>query len=291
MFGYVLPSKGELKMKDYEKFKAYYCGLCICIKNNYGNLPRAVLNYDMTFLAVLLDALSDDKCNLVLKRCLVHPMKKKPMIINNKAIEYAAFFNVTLAYFKLIDNVNDDKSKLSSVLAFFLKHYIKKVPENLQSNCELIKNKLIELANLEKNYDRISIDELTDPFAALTGHILSLYPNDDASKKILYNLGYNLGKWIYLIDAFDDLENDMKNNKFNAIAAIFNKENLKFESFKPLIEDRIDFILVTSARNCFECLDSLPLKTNKDILFNILQLGLLEKMDKVFGRLNNLNDY
>ena len=103
MFGYVLPCKMELKMKDYEIFRSYYCGLCIAIKNNYGNLPRLVLNYYMTFLAILLDALNSDDRSVVNNTCIAHPIKKRTKIINNEAINYGAFANVVLAYYKLRD--------------------------------------------------------------------------------------------------------------------------------------------------------------------------------------------
>ncbi|AGK96235.1 DUF5685 family protein [Clostridium pasteurianum] len=282
MFGYVLPSKGELKIKDYEKFKAYYCGLCLSIKKNYGTLPRFIVNYDMTFVAILLDALEKEPCELHYGNCIAHPVKKRNFIINNSALDYASFLNVALVYFKLTDDVKDDKSKLSSLSAFFLKNYFKKFPDNLKKHSNFIKEKLNELYKLEDTVDNITIDELSHPFAELTAFVLSSYPKLQDYKDTLYTLGYNLGKWIYIIDAFDDLEEDMKKGKFNAINNIFNAENLPFKEFKASIKDRIDFILVTCARGCFECLNKLPLKTNKDILYNILQLGLLEKMEKVF---------
>lgn len=292
MFGYVEPLKAELKIKDYEKFKAYYCGLCLAIKEHYGNLPRITINYDMTFLAVLLDALEDEKCEITAGKCIVHPLKKRLFIVNNSALQYAAFFNVTLAYFKLTDDVKDDNSKLSSFNAFFLKHYMKRIPNVLIKHSEYIKEKLNELNILEEKGENLSLDELSHPFADLTGFILSSYPKSGTNSSILYDLGYNLGKWIYIIDAFDDLETDMNKDKFNAINNTLNKNKLPFHEFKVLIENRIDFILVTSARNCYEALNKLCLKTNKDLLYNILQLGLLEKMDKVFKKTNSkIEDY
>src|SRR3712207_3590877 len=87
MFGYVFPNKMELKIKDYEKFKAYYCGLCLSIKKNFGNLPRISLNYDMTFLAILLDSLNNTKINCLKGSCIAHPMKNRLFIINNERSE------------------------------------------------------------------------------------------------------------------------------------------------------------------------------------------------------------
>lgn len=286
MFGYVVPAKSELKIKDYEKFKAYYCGLCLSIKKNYGNLPRAVINYDMTFLAILLDSLDEKKCEISTGRCIVHPLKKRLFIVNNSSIDYAAFFNITLAYFKLTDDVNDDNSKISRFNSFFLKTYLRKIPESLTHHSMYIKEKLNELYYIEASAAKncVSIDEISDSFAKLTGFILSAYPGSAENSSLLYDLGYNLGKWIYIIDAYDDLEDDMKKSKFNAINCSLNKNRLSFSDFNASIKNRIDFLLVTCARNCFECLDKMPLKTNKGILYNVLQLGLLEKMETVFNK-------
>lgn len=290
MFGYVTPCKMELKVKDYEKFKSYYCGLCKEIKNSYGNLPRLALNYDMTFLAVLLDSLSLVKTSYESGICLIHPINKKTFINNNKAINYAAFCNITLAYFKLNDDKIDDKSLYSIVLANFFKHYINKVSSSLNYIEKQIGVYLSDLDVLEKTNANISIDKLSDPFSKLTGFILSSYLdfiNVAAKERVqsdLYNLGYNLGKWIYIIDAYDDLQSDMKNSKFNPLEKAYNINNLKFNDFRPAIADNVDFLLTSCASSCLAYLDKLPITKNEDLLQNILQLGLMEKMNKVYNK-------
>ncbi|MBW9150791.1 DUF5685 family protein [Clostridium estertheticum] len=294
MFGYVTPCKMEMKIKDYEIFKAYYCGLCNSIKNDFGNLPRLTLNFDMTFLAVLLDSLSESKYNFVKFKCLIHPLKKRLMINNNKALDYAAFCNVTLAYYKLMDDVQDNKTMKSKIYSIFLKTYLPKAELSYTDVMEYTKDKLLLLNTLEANHNDIGIDEhlsideqlsidgLSHVFADLTGFIISFYYKESSFKDDLYWLGYNLGKWIYIIDAYDDLEKDIKSNSFNAINSLLNTDNLDFESFSVLIKPRIDFILATCASSCLKYLNNLPLIKNEDILCNILELGLMEKMDKVF---------
>ena len=284
MFGYVTPLKMEMKIKDYEKFKAYYCGLCNSIKSNFGNLPRLTLNYDMTFLAVLLDSLSEDKYNFTEFKCLMHPLKKRLMLNNNAALDYAAFCNTTLAYYKLMDDVQDNKSSKSKVFSMFLKNYLKKSKVEDKVVMEYTKEKLLLLNTLEANYNDISLDELSHVFADLTGFIVSFYYKEATFKESLYWLGYNLGKWIYIIDAYDDLEKDIKDNSFNAINSLLNTEHLDFKSFSVLIKPRIDFILVSCAEQCLKYLNTLPLIKNEDILYNILELGLMEKMEKVLNK-------
>lgn len=283
MFGYVTPCKMELKIKDYEKFKAYYCGLCRSIKENIGNIPRATLNYDMTFLAILLDSLNNDASIYNKKVCAMHGFRKKVSLKDNPSLKYAAFCNTALSYHKLVDNINDDGSKKSKIFSLLLKGYLNKTLAEFSGHLTYIENKLNELYKLEANPEGKSIDHTAHPFAELTAFILSSYKNDE-NKNNLYWLGYNLGKWIYIIDAWDDLERDMRAKKFNVINSCFNKDNSPYKDFSKEIEERIDFILGSSAAQCIYYLNNLPLKRNEELLHNILQFGLLEKMDKVFKR-------
>lgn len=283
MFGYVTPCKMELKVKDYEKFKAYYCGLCKSIRNHIGNVPRLVLNYDMTFLAVLLDSLEGDEPKFNKEACIRHPIKKRIVLQDNGCLEYAAFCNAILAYYKLLDNVMDENSLKGKAYSSFLKLYLDKLPENFRIHKDLIKSKLNDEYLMEKNPNGRSLDELSHPFAELTGYILSSYkPDKDEG---VYRLGYNLGKWIYIIDAFDDLKDDMVKNKFNAINKSCNINNMQYDEFSKAVQNRIRFVLESCGRQCLESLGDLNIKKNKELLENILQFGLLEKMDKVFNKI------
>ena len=127
-----------------------------------------------------------------------------------------------------------------------------------------------------------TFDEISHPFADLTGYILSEY--SDENREELYWLGYNLGKWIYVIDAYDDLEKDMQGKKFNAIEAVLNNSKAEFADFSQEVEARVDFLLTTCAGQCLASLEKLPLRKNEELLHNILQYGLMEKIDKVFKR-------
>lgn len=281
MFGYVMPCKMELKVKDYEKFKAYYCGLCLAIKNEFGNLPRFALNYDMTFLAILLDSLNNENLDFVVSKCIAHPLKKRAKIVNCAALNYAAFCNISLTYFKLLDNVQDDESKSNKILSIFLKKYTK---TNDSTNIKILnymEEKLDLLNQIENNENLNSIDEISHIFADLTAYIICEYVDDDKLKNNLYNLGYNLGRFIYLIDAYDDLKKDMEENKFNPINKCFNNDNLPYEELINLIRDRIEFNLIMSAQSSYDSLMALDLCKNKDLLTNILELGLMEKIESI----------
>lgn len=284
MFGYVMPYKLELKIKDYEMFKAYYCGLCLSIKENFSNLCRLSLNYDMTFLGILLDSLSADKNSYEVSRCIAHPLKKKPKVINNKALNYAAFCNVALVYYKLLDDYNDDKALTKKLLSIYLKKFIENENLDLKPLLKNMEDNLAKLTELENSTEYVSIDELSHSFADLTGFLISFYYNDQEFQQDLYTLGYNLGRWIYIIDAYDDLEDDLKKQKFNAINKAFNTENLSFEELIEAQRDRIEFNLMMSASTTVDALNNLPLKKNNDLLFNILQFGLMNKIEIIKSR-------
>lgn len=292
MFGYVTPLKPELKIREYNQFKSYYCGVCFAIKNLYGNIPRMTLNYDMTFLALLLDGLIKEDLNIELKRCIAHPDKKKPVILNNTAINYAASMNVSLIYYKLLDDINDDNSLKSKFLLLFMKPYHKSFPDSIVKINSVIEKNLNKLSSLEKTKDFKFIDEICDPFSIIVGTILKEFPYElkNDSKELreqLYLFGYSLGKWIYLMDALDDLEEDMKNNKFNPINFLYNKDNLPYKEFLDNIKQRLEFSIFNCAYTCKEILDSLPLNRNKDILENIINLGMMDKYIKVTNKCRN----
>lgn len=286
MFGYVTPLKPELRIREFEIFRSYYCGICMSIKNDFGNIPRMILNYDMTFLGLLLDSLHDGKIDLQIKRCMAHPFKKKPIVLNNKALSYAAAMNVALIYYKLLDDVEDDKSIKSKVGTVILGPYKNKFNRNVTLINDIIEENLKALSVLERDKSFTSIDEIAHPFSNIVAKILELYPEElgDKSKELrmyLYDLGYALGKWIYLIDALDDLKDDMEKNKFNPISFLFNSKNKSYEELIAEIKPRMEFTILNCGYNCKEALDKLPIKRNKEILENIISLGMMDKYTKI----------
>lgn len=287
MFGYVTPCKLELKVKDYEKFKSYYCGLCKNIKKYYGNIPRLILNYDMTFLAVLLDSLSISKTSYKKGTCFIHPLKKKVWIDDNPALEYAAFCNLVLVYYKLKDNKEDEKSLIYSMLSDFIGLYMNKNRSDFNYIANEIKKSIEKLNLIEKDKDNLNIDEISHPFSNITGFIFSSYVDfiqistKERVRETLYTFGYNLGKWIYIIDAYDDLENDLNENKFNPILKTYNLGSNQIKDYKGKCKQNINFLLDSCASSCLINLDKLPITKNEDLLQNIIQLGLVEKMNNV----------
>lgn len=286
MFGYVTPLKDELKVAQFEDFRSYYCGLCQHIRTDYGQLPRLTLNYDMTALALLLDGLSPHKAYIRKQICLTHPHKKKPMIINNDALSYAGAMNVALVYYKLLDDVQDDKDLKSKILATSLKPYKNKFPREISPILKMIETNLQALYDLEVTKEFSSLDEISDPFAQIVANMLKMYPHqlrEDSPelRQQLYQFGYALGKWIYLIDALDDLEEDLKHDKFNPLLHLYQQENESYNDLLSHVTEPVTFTLLNCGYACKSALKQLPLVRGRALLNNIVVLGMMDQYTKV----------
>lgn len=276
MFGYVNIDKMELKFKEYYSYKAYYCGLCMALKNKYNNLSRLTLNYDMTFLILLLSSLYEVENKSYTSRCVVHPIKKQ-LIIQNEITEYAAGINIILSYYNLCDNWNDERDVKSIVVAQLLKSGFKNASSKLIKKSEIIRKHLENMSYLEKqNSD--SIDDVSNEFGHLMEEII-LY-KEDVWEQTLRKVGFFLGKYIYLLDAYEDMEKDKKNNSYNP----FN--NLKVDDIdKYAIE-----LLTMNLSFLSEEIEKLPLVQDKGIIDNIIYSGMIGKINTTRGKKEKINE-
>ncbi|MDS0524407.1 DUF5685 family protein [Clostridium sp. SHJSY1] len=280
MFGYITLVKDELKVKDLETFRHYYCGLCMCIKKKFGNPPRMGLNYDVTFFAVLLDSLYNETTKTYPISCIRHPINKRVCISENPPLIYSANLNIALIYYNALDDVIDDNNLASKTLSLSLQLYKRKLAYKNIDN--IIKNNLEELHLIEISNCSYQLDEIAHPFGHIIGEILKEAPftlNIDTAKtrNSLYSFGYAFGKWIYLIDALDDLKEDMENGKFNPIEKAYNKYNLPYEDFIKKIKENLDFLLMGLAMHCSDLIKELPISKNEGIIDNVINRGLIEK--------------
>ena len=267
MFGYVKVNQDELKVREYNIYKSYYCGLCKTLKSEYGYFSRFGLNYDSVFLALLLSSVTEDEYNCEKLRCIAHPAEKKPIMKTNKSLSYSAAVMVILALLKIEDDIRDERSVKSMLLYLALTGAKRKVKKNypkLYSDCRSQINKLSEL---EKN-NVTDIDKLSDVFANLLKVLfVPDFIDDEITKRILSQIGYTLGRFIYIIDAYEDMEKDKKKKSFNP----FLLGNIPDD-----LHESLTFTLSNLA-NSYELLD---LKINKPILDNIIYLGLSGALDK-----------
>lgn len=266
MFGYITINKMELKFKEYYSYKGYYCGLCKCLKTKFSNKSRMTLNYDMTFLILLLSSLYEPENKVFNERCIVHPSKKQ-LIIQNEITDYAASVNVLLSYYNMLDNWQDDKDYKSLAVMKVLTNEFKKSSNELADKALLIKEHLSNISRLEKSNTN-DIDAVSNEFGHLMEEII-LYKNDIWEKN-LRKIGFYLGKFIYYLDAFEDMKKDEEKNSYNPFN---NLEIIDKEQYaRDLIMLNLSFLS--------EEIEKLPLVQDKGTIDNIIYSGVLNKLDK-----------
>ena len=197
MFGYVQVRKPELKIKDYDVYHAYYCGLCERLKKKHGFKGQITLTYDMTFLVILLTSLYDIRCSHEKVHCIVHPAKKHD-ILYNEVTDYCADINMILSYYHCKDDKEDDRSVKGAVGTAVYKKTGQKLSRKYKNQANVIKKTLNELDILEKTGSN-DIIALADCFGKLLAEVF-VY-REDIFKKYLMDMGYYLGRFIYIMDA------------------------------------------------------------------------------------------
>ncbi len=262
MFGYVRINKMDLTFREFDYYKGYYCGLCKYLKENHGEVSRLSLNYDITFLIVILTALYKLDSDITYERCIANPLKKKMRIVN-EITEYAASMNILLSYYKLEDNLYDDNGIKDKLAYELYKGKLKKAYEKYPQKAEYIKQQLGNLRELEKQESK-SIDKVSNTFGNLMGEIF-VYKKDEYEQN-LRNIGFNLGKYIYILDAYEDLEEDNKKGRYNPFIDYIDKK----EELKNKVDRLISMSLGMVAKN----IENLNFEFNKAIIDNIIYSGV-----------------
>lgn len=217
MFGYVRPPAQELPPEELERFRGLYCGLCHTLSQRYGQAARFILNYDLTYLALLLsDGTAGEERR---SRCYASPVKKRPYLASNAAMELAADESVILAYWQLRDGVADHdwfpglKYRAGAGL---LESAYRKAAALRPDFDAAVRRQLQQLSRLEQAGDP-SMDKAADTFAVLLSSAAAEV-TDPVRRRILEQLLYHLGRWVYLIDAADDLKKDAASGNYNPVA-------------------------------------------------------------------------
>jgi len=224
VFGYVRPPLQDLPQEETERFRRMYCGLCHTLGKRYGTAARFILNYDFTYLAILLSEPREPETHE--KRCLRHPVHARAYLEENDAMALAADESVILAYWQLRDGVEDHDwlhglkyRGLSAVLEPAYRKAAKLRPGFDRTVCRQLK----VLAELERE-GCDSIDRAADAFAVLLGSAAGEV-DDPVRRRVLEQLLYHLGRWVYLVDAADDLKQDAAEGNYNPVALRFRLEN------------------------------------------------------------------
>lgn len=269
MFGYVGIYPPELKVKDYSKYKSYYCGLCRTLKEQYGSIGQITLTYDMTFAVILFASLYEEECRVSEHRCLLHPINKK-QILQGEVTEYAAAMNVVLAYYHLKDDWLDDKSAKGFVGTKLLKSRVKTIEYQYPRQCTIIQEKLAQLQAYERENT-----EVIDWVAGCFGEIMSelFVYKEDKWEESMRKVGFYLGKYIYILDAYDDIEADIKEDRYNPLKGLYEETKEQEGVFKKRCFQMLQMMISETTME----FEKLPCTQDIDILRNILYDGVWTK--------------
>lgn len=269
MFGYINVNREKLDPADCSMYQSYYCGLCQVLKEEFGRKGQMLLNYDMTFLIVLLTGLYElgDKTSEFF--CALHPTKKRT-VRRNEATSYAAAMNVLLSAKNFEDDWNDNHSYVKRALSQFFQKDYERVRKKYPRQERAIVQYLRRLERAEK-----SMEQNIDVVAGLTGEMLGevfAWREDDIWAEELRCLGFYMGKFIYLMDAYEDIDKDEKKHCYNVLRLMQQKTEQDFETFSGLM-------LTSMMAECAKSFERLPILLHAEICRNILYSGVWTKYE------------
>ena len=265
MFGYVTASLGELTPEQRERYGGVYCGICRSIKAQSSQTARLCLSYDMAFLSLLLMSLYEPEERTGPNRCVLHPRRRS--WIDNEFVRYGADMNVALAYYNCLDDWQDDKKAGARLMAGVLKRSCPAIEEKYPRQCEAMRICIAELSKLEKE-GCANPDEPAGCFGRLMAELM-VY-REDLWAGSLRQVGFHLGRFIYLADAAVDYRRDKKKGKYNPYLAMDCGEDWK----------RWEEYLVLALGQCTRAYEILPLVQDKEILDNILYSGVWSSLGR-----------
>ena len=268
MFGYVVLNKPEIKFKDFDMYRSFYCGLCRELKERYGLSGQITLTYDMTFVILLLSGLYEPPTKKGSTRCIVHPVRRQP-VRKNAITEYAADMNIFLTYYKCKDDWNDERSIPGFAFGKLLERKEKKSEKLWSKKVQTIVSCLDELSELEKE-NATDIDRVSGCFGRIMAEIFAY--REDVWELTLRRMGFYFGKFIYLLDAYDDVEKDLEKGNYNPFA-----QDYIMEGF----QERVCQILIMMMAEACREFEKLPIIKYADILRNILYSGVWCRFEAV----------
>lgn len=282
LFGYIKPYKPEMKMMEFDTYKAVYCGLCKQLGKGFGPFARFTLSYDFAFLSLLALGVANSCPGYKRQSCAANPLKKKPCLCMCDESRFSASAAMTMFYYKIKDNYQDSGigGKIVSVLLLPYAGHARKKAARLYPEMDAIISREMEKQR-KVEQETGSVDAAAEPSARALAEISRLIPAGEADRKVLERLCYLTGRWVYLMDALDDLEDDLRDGCFNPYLRRFGitRENDSLEEVKEYAKGMIR-LTAGELSNTYELLG---LNRFKPILDNIIYLGMPEMLRQVLA--------
>ena len=291
MFGYIRTYVPEMRVRENEYYRAVYCGVCRSQGKCTGQCSRFTLNYDIVFLALLRLALEGNQVEIKRGRCIAHPFKKRAYVAHCEPLAYCAYAAAILTHGKIADDIADEKGfkRFKAILAKpFTSHMRKKALKKYSELDEKVFSGLKRLSEIEKQ-GLESVDVPADAFGDILADILA-YGLEGTDEKIMRNIGRHIGRWIYIVDAADDLDDDIKNNRFNAFERLYHGDIPCDERESVANSLRLELL---AAEPAFDLIEYKELYDIEAIIGNIIYLGMpkiAEKVLKLHCNDNNENE-
>lgn len=282
MFGYIRPSKGMLRVCEYETYQAVYCGLCKQLGRQYGPFARMTLSFDFTFLTLLGMSLDEKDSSFAPGRCILNPLKKRPCLQSCSWLSFSSDVAMIMFYYKALDNYTDGGTGarfLTLLCMPFARAAYKKASDRTPDVASII-YETISKQSLVEDERCDSVDRAAEPSALALSQICGLLTHDGGKRRVLERFGYLLGRYVYLADALDDLEEDICHGSYNAFVLREHLDALDPQRLADVRENAKGSLFLTIGE-IIKTYELLELGAYKPILDNVIYLGLRETVERI----------
>ena len=275
MFGYVKAFKPYMRMYEYEAYRGVYCGACKELSKRYGFVTRLPLSYDIAFLGLMELSLRDKRIKTCRRRCPLHPVTKTVCLTSNDGLELTCAASVILTYHKLKDDMSD-KGALKKLAALALLPFFRRANKKASNLYPELSKRVSKAMKQQAEIEKLrtdSIDRASHPTGEMMSAVFSQLSDCPEQKAELERLGYLLGRFVYICDAIDDLEEDLSSGGYNILAELFCKNGFDDSTREKIVSYCTSSVMLTLGSLAESYVRLQPLRY-KDIIDNIIYLGL-----------------
>ena len=281
MFGYIKVDKSSLSGGEYGLYHSFFCGICISSKEQFGFSSRLLTNFDMTFFSILFHSFLEIDISIDNKHCITTPIRKRSIQKRTDLCDKVTQANVILSYLNLLDDVADEGGLRKRIALGIIKRHYKKAKKLFPELNDVLVDDYEKLKNLEKDACN-SFDMVCHPFAHLSRRLAEVLLEEKSNEYVL-DLCYNLGKWVYLIDALDDLDKDHRNKNYNPFISCFGG----FKNGKQFVSEnyaQLQFVFYSMLNKIAESYNDLDLGRYVCIMNNVIHKSIRNKTENIFGK-------